>query len=269
VPLRMIDCGNPVADHPLNRGLVAWYYGLPNNSGGTVLFDLLGRYPLPNGGTTKPSWDGDRGFGAAARFNGLNHFEAVAAPVSDAPLSMSAWFFSTLSDLNPIVGLCTATVADPSRYRLMAGSSAVPCRAYSTDAASTHAFAESTPNTGYAIRAWAMATGVWVSGSSRAAYLNGGNKGTDATALTLGAPARTLVGRANNSGAVYDPGFTGLVADVSIWNRALSDSEVAAVYVEGRAGNPNRLRRYTPSVWSFGGTAPATSSSNLLLLGCG
>jgi hypothetical protein len=38
-------------------------------------------------------------------------------------------------------------------------------------------------------------------------------------------------------------------------NSALSASRISAMYEEGRGNFPNRLRRYTPKVWTFGGGA--------------
>ena len=40
-----VDLGNPVADHPLNYGLVAWWQPLPGSAVGTTVRDLKGLYP--------------------------------------------------------------------------------------------------------------------------------------------------------------------------------------------------------------------------------
>lgn len=40
----LIDLGNPVSDHPLNRGILLWWLGLPNNSCGALrFFDVRNR----------------------------------------------------------------------------------------------------------------------------------------------------------------------------------------------------------------------------------
>jgi hypothetical protein len=88
-------------------------------------------------------------------------------------------------------------------------------------------------------------------------YLNGGGKVTTTTATSPSAAAVINVGVTQTTTGVYGGAIDGYIADISLWNRALLDTEVAAIYVEGVADNPTRLRRYTPTVWTFGTSSTA------------
>jgi hypothetical protein len=63
-------------EHPLNRGLVAWW--LLNEGSGLIAYDVVGRYPLTFNGTT-PSWQHD-----GAYMNGTDNYlsASVVAPAT-------------------------------------------------------------------------------------------------------------------------------------------------------------------------------------------
>lgn len=73
---------------------------------------------------------------------------------------------------------------------------------------------------------WYLATGVWTSSTSRAAFYNGGSKGTNATAIVPTGLNQISVG-ARNRNATLDQYLDGLIAYPTVWNIALSDAEVA------------------------------------------
>jgi hypothetical protein len=84
---------------------------------------------------------------------------------------------------------------------------------------------------------WQHFTGVFASATSRSAYLNGGNKGTDTVSASLiGVDRITL-------GGYYQTGFVNSlaadIADFGVWNVALTDEEIAAL---GRGVPPTRIR---------------------------
>jgi hypothetical protein len=70
---------------------------------------------------------------------------------------------------------------------------------------------------------WHHAAGVWTSTTSRAAYLDGGSSGSNATNLSPTAPNRTSIG-AWNAGA--NAGLIGNIAHVAFWNVALTADEI-------------------------------------------
>lgn len=71
---------------------------------------------------------------------------------------------------------------------------------------------------------WEHAAAVFTSDASRAAFLNGGNKGTNSTSATPAALDTTRIG-VNDFGEYMD----GDVAEAAIWNVALDDAEIAAL----------------------------------------
>ncbi len=80
-------------------------------------------------------------------------------------------------------------------------------------------------STGYSANTWHHAAGVYTNATSRAAYIDGGSKGTDATNLTPVGFDRTAIGALRDITAAW--WMSGLIAEAAIWNIALSDAEVA------------------------------------------
>ena len=78
-----------------------------------------------------------------------------------------------------------------------------------------------TVNTG----TWYHACGVFTSDTSRDAFLNGGEKGSDTGSRSPSSPDQFRIGaRSYQAAANY---FDGSIAEAGIWNVALSDEEVA------------------------------------------
>jgi len=82
---------------------------------------------------------------------------------------------------------------------------------------------------GYTANNWHHACGVYTSSASRTAYLDGGNNATDTTILTgsLSLNALTVGGRFNNG--IVGLFFIGQIAEVGIWNVALTAAEIASL----------------------------------------
>lgn len=252
---RLVDLGNPVADHPINRGLVAWWYGLSNNSGGNFWFDIKSNFPQTR---TGGSWGSSVLYGQSNQFTGVStaYAQSATTPVTNVPVTMAAWFF--LDNISGLKGIVSAGVGgatdNGSLSLLISGSTA---RAQTMDTGGLGEV-EGVGTLTLAAGVWYHAAAVFASSSDRACYVNGANKGADANTLAVNTLTFSTIGcRAKStSGTPRANFFAGQIADVSVWNRALSDSEVRALYIEGRSGNPTRLRRYTPAVWSFAVPVP-------------
>jgi hypothetical protein len=76
---------------------------------------------------------------------------------------------------------------------------------------------------------WAHACAVFSSSTLRAAYLNGGGKGTNTDSRTPPGLNRTVIGARYLSGGGKDFFTNGDICDAAIWDIALSDSEVASL----------------------------------------
>lgn len=162
----------------------------------------------------------------ARDFNGSSqHLSNANAVVTAVPFSMSAWFNAdsfTLS--NGIVVVGDTNTNNENMGLCVSGTGHV--RAFSRHLGNENAAQSSTTTSA---SAWTHAGGVWSAANARAAYLNGGNKGTESTSNTPSAAAldSTWIGRhvSNSLGLFFD----GRIAEVAIWSAALDDAEMAAL----------------------------------------
>lgn len=94
---------------------------------------------------------------------------------------------------------------------------------------------------------WHHVCGVYTNNSSRACFLDGANKGTNATAVTPASLDTTAIGATYFSGVLQVPA-DGDVAEVAMWNAALTDAEVAllASGVSPMTVRPASLIAYWP-----------------------
>jgi hypothetical protein len=88
------------------------------------------------------------------------------------------------------------------------------------------ALADST--TGFQASVWQHACGVFQSSASRTIYLNGANSATNTTARTPSGLVATSIG-ARHSGASYGLFMDGKIAEVGIWNAALTAAEIESL----------------------------------------
>lgn len=257
----LIDLGNPVADHPLNRGLVAWWLPLPNNSGGGTLFDLKKRYHGTLGASTaSPAWRGDN-----LLFDGSN--DTLALPNFSSEFSDEAtvtfWMRRTLASPagDPDSGFVTLDSAGAG------GSTHYP---YSDGAGYISIFRSSRVN-GITLSSsvnrtlWHQFAVTSKNGGSYLVYQNGQQvASTSGAAVVL--PSAPFFGVAP-AVSVY---FGGQIRSAKLHNRELSASEVFADYRESALGWPDTLRRFSRRAYLFGsgGAAPpAGNRRRRLLLG--
>lgn len=148
---------------------------------------------------------------------------AASAPATAVPVTMACWFNpDTVS--NQDVLICLVQDSSPwAQFSLRArGDLAydyINAMAYN---GATAGAAKST--SGFSASTWQHACGVFVSSTSRYAYLNGGNKGSNTTNVTPSGIDSVFLG-AIRTGAP-DGNLEGSLADVGIWTAALTDDEV-------------------------------------------
>lgn len=109
-------------------------------------------------------------------------------------------------------------------------------------------FACAVATTTYSTGAWNSVCGVEASTTSRAVYYNGGNKGTDTTSVSLTSLQLTGIGAVVRD--TIASAFNGDIAEVGIWNVALTDDE-AVTYSKGYVPpciRPDKLVAYYPLV---------------------
>lgn len=200
------------------RGLVAW---LPlGSAGGWYDFSRYKR-DFANVGTTL--YD-DPVLGRVRDFSGTNQYvRAASSPVTVPPMSLCCWGDSDSDSADQILlsvqAAGTAGFLNSVMLQMAGAAVGDPVRIISGDASASSSAATTT---GYTVGTWHHCCGVTAAVDSRAAYIDGGSKGTQTTSRTP-----TGIDQAN-VGVRADLGldFNGRIADARIYNRALTDDEV-------------------------------------------
>jgi hypothetical protein len=174
----------------------------------------------------------------AIDYSGTGQYHVTTTtPVTGVPITIAAWFNSDNdADLQALATVCDSA-GSLVHFGLVAqgGAAGDPIYAWA-ESVSTAGIAEST--TGYTAGVWHHGCAVFTSTTSRAAYIDGGSKGTNTTNTTPGSIDRIgLAVRADDSPTAL---LDGRLAEVGIWNVALTDAEVA-VLAQGYA--PPCVRR--------------------------
>lgn len=149
------------------------------------------------------------------------YLEHAAAVVAAAPLTMACWFRTPNVSDNQVL-MSVGASGTTHRFGLMTGGAIAsdPILAQVNAGSTTSA----TTTAGYSANVWHHACGVYDSATSRAAYLDGGAKGTNATSKVPSGLNRTAIGReVQATPANY---VDGDIAEAAIWNVALTDGEV-------------------------------------------
>jgi hypothetical protein len=165
----------------------------------------------------------------AYEFNGSNQWMTTASsPISAAPLTMACWFKSdSASALQSLVHLVNVG-GQNSYYGLFARGDIAndPIQFFVFSGGATFQGTDTTA--GYSANTWHHACGVAASDTSRTAYLDGGNSATG-TANISTTPSQIRIGRFVDSFGAASFYMDGLIAEVGIWNAALTAAEVASL----------------------------------------
>lgn len=162
-----------------------------------------------------------------------NYLIAGSAAATAVPISMACWYnIDTLGQTH--LGICLGVAASLDNQFQLTGtvSNTIIARTRTT----SNADAESSANyTSIGTGKWLHGAAVFASTTSRAAYLNGGNKGTNATSATPAGINRTTIGARPDGSSVADA----KIAWPCIWNVALTDDEIASL---AKGIHPLRIR---------------------------
>jgi len=144
---------------------------------------------------------------------------------------MACWFTNSAAAAgqNTLVGIDNTTDSNLGRWGLQSQVTTSVVRARSSNGGA-NVEADSAVFTDAYRGQWHLAVGVFTSSTSRAAYVDGAYKGTNTTSNAgSSSPNRTVIGARYDSGA-NGQFAEGNIAHVCIWNRALTDAEVWALY---------------------------------------
>jgi hypothetical protein len=156
-------------------------------------------------------------------FNGTSQYLSTAsAPVSGPPLTIACWALPDGTSAGAYVAVGDSTSAQ--RYQLQQGFGNVNSVSILSVGSGIVA---ATTSTGVAGGTWHHAAGIVDSNSSRTIYLNGSNSVTDTNTMAVATPNSVVVGaRFSPSIGFY---FGGNLAEVGIWNAALTAAEIASL----------------------------------------
>lgn len=158
-------------------------------------------------------------------FNGTTQYARSTTAVATAfPFSMSIWAYPT-SDTGAsmvAIGLCASGSINNAGLAL--ATSTLTVNATCNDGTTN---TPAISSAGLTLSTWNHLCGTWTSATARAAYLNGGSKGTSATSRTPTGLARTSVGVRDTSAQAQ--WFAGQLANGAIWNSTLTDAEALAL----------------------------------------
>jgi hypothetical protein len=169
------------------------------------------------------------------------YLEIATAPVAAAPLTIACWFLPVSAAVTYDLVVIGDTVA--TNYFALIASNPGSLGAISGAASAGGEFSAIT-TTLFAANRWAHACATYTSATARAAFLDGGGKGTNATSVVPASPAEVDVGAYHAGASIYSP-MNGQIAEVALWNVDLSDAEVAALAGrtgESLSGLPLRIR---------------------------
>ena len=142
---------------------------------------------------------------------------------SGAPLTVSVWFYcDSIAASRTMIGFgSTGTTSE--FYSLDVTSGGVIRTRSATAGGTSNAQTTAT----ITLNTWMHAAGRWNATNSRDAFLSGGNKVNNTGNRTPGTWNRTEIGR-RGTNTNNDP-FSGRLAEIGVWNAALSDDEIAAL----------------------------------------
>lgn len=188
-----------------------------------------------------------------------NYFKLASGVAVGVPLSVSVWAKTS------IIGAASSQYMF-GLWNSAAGTTAQNQFSFGVAATTNFIFCQETDNAsagGAAMSSAAISANglfhglaVFSGNASRSVYLNGGNKGTDATAAGVGPVGinRTTIGTGLSTDATiapFAPAGTGDIAEIAVWKTALIDTDAPrlATGIDARAVS----REFLIAYWKLDG----------------
>lgn len=256
---RVIDLGNPVADHPLNYGMVTWALPLPHLRGGKLMDLKGGKHGTFTNG---PTWTSGNpgGFGAVNFAAGTDYvdFGTAHASTLSGSFTVSMWVYIRGAAGQNIFGNRGTSHSRQLEYSIQVANriSTVQEGVSSIQGVVFNTF----------LNSWKHITWTYnVPTTTSVLYFDG---------LQVSSVSYTFTAAYAGSSFLSDDSanrLDGKTTDLRIYNRALSASEALGVFNQSRAGHPDTLRRYQSPLWSFGtvASAPPPSGGYKVISGMG
>lgn len=190
-----------------------------------------------------------RTFGTTGKY-----LEYFGPAVSAMPLTISAWLYSATTTTLGYAVAITSFAANDSWILGMNSSAKIIAR---STAAGTSV--DAATSTSLSLNTWHHACARFTSATSRDAYLNGAGKGSNTTSNSPGAVDHTNIGLAHIISS-FAGSYNGRIAEVTIWNVALTDGEIAALAtgINSRRIQSSAISGYWP-IWGISDPEPDES----------
>ena len=159
----------------------------------------------------------------AYELNGTSQYLSTTNPVSAAPLTIACWaWVNNTTGRQALVSL--NHISGSSRFSLFMNGSGLTYSAVGAGAGTSSALATGTQ----AANTWFHACAVEVAANNRFCYRNGGNAGQNTTSRTPTSINALNIG-SNFTSNLNRELLAGRIAEVGIWNAALTAEEVASL----------------------------------------
>jgi len=177
------------------------------------------------------------------------YLENTNAVLTTTPISMACWFNSDdVSNYQVPLSISNKTSATAALHYLTLNG-ALAQKTVGAFSSADNDWAGASTTTEYSVSTWHHVTGVWASATDRRAYLDGEGKGTDSTPRTPTGLDNTSLGIYWRNSIALSP-MDGRVAEVAVWNVALTDADAAALGAgfSPRLVRPDALVAYWPLI---------------------
>lgn len=164
----------------------------------------------------------------AYAFNGTSQYlYGNSAPVTGAPLTIACWFQRASTGANSIcVSLGQTATGATNLYNLLLPPTGGI--AFLSNASGSTVTAINSSSGLYPLNTWTHAAGVLASMSSRSVFINGASVGSTTTAATAPTGINSIYIGARWAAGIGNY-FPGRLADVGVWNVALTAGEIATL----------------------------------------
>lgn len=183
----------------------------------------------------------------AYSFNGSNQrLTPASVPVTAVPLTMACWFRANNTTHAGALITFTNSQSGLNYLTLYANGNATGDPVQIVDQGSSN-FAQFGTSTGFSANQWHHACGVRSSSTSRTVYLDGGSSATNTTSIAPTGINEFNIGSFQTAAGNW---LNGQIAEVGIWNVALTAAEVASL-ADGMTCDkvrPDNLVFYAPLV---------------------
>lgn len=160
------------------------------------------------------------------------YLTVTPAIISSYPMSIGAWINQTANTGNQdIVSISEAANTDMFLLYLAGGSPRCAIKFSGTFASASAGV--------ISLGVWVHVVGVFASATSRIIYVNGINRATNATSGTPTGVTNTQIGAQTTGTGDY---FNGSIAYPTIWNTALSATDVTNLYNSGSGVDPRTIQ---------------------------